>query len=126
LEDINLICGWVAMLGGVISGAIVGLRFDREDFLGGYNAFRRRLIRLGHISFFGLGILNVLFSLTIKATGLPPDTVSTAAFILALATMPLVCFLTAFRGVFKHLFPVPVLAATVGIVSVSVKLLNFN
>jgi hypothetical protein len=55
----NLLVGWVGMLGGVISGTLIGLFFKREDWMGGYGWFRRRLTRLGHISFFGLGFLNI-------------------------------------------------------------------
>ena len=34
---------------------------DREDWLGGYGSFKRRLYRLAHISFFGLAIVNLMF-----------------------------------------------------------------
>ena len=55
---------WIGMLLGVVSGAIIGLFFHREDWMGGYNSFRRRLTRLGHISFFGLAFVNMGFALT--------------------------------------------------------------
>ena len=35
---------------GVVSGATIGLFFHREAFLGGYDTWRRRLVRLGHPS----------------------------------------------------------------------------
>jgi hypothetical protein len=37
---------WAGMLAGVLSGAIIGLFFAREDFMGGYQSWRRRLTRL--------------------------------------------------------------------------------
>ena len=53
---------WTGMLLGVVSGAVIGLCFAREDWMGGYSGWRRRLTRLGHISFFGLGFVNFFFA----------------------------------------------------------------
>ena len=63
----NLVVGWAGMLGGVLTGAAIGLFFEREEWMGGYASFPRRLARLGHIAFFGLGFLNILFGLKIGA-----------------------------------------------------------
>jgi hypothetical protein len=106
------------MLAGAISGAIIGLFFHREEWMGGYSSFRRRMTRLGHISFWGIGFINILFALSVKALELSATNVRVAsvAFILALVTMPLCCFLTAWRKPFRHLFPVPVMSVVVGIV----------
>ncbi|MBM4184808.1 MAG: hypothetical protein FJ207_11450 [Gemmatimonadetes bacterium] len=65
----SLIAGWAGMLGGVVAGAVIGLFFENEDWMGGYASFRRRLTRLGHVAFFGLGYVNILFALTTR--GLP-------------------------------------------------------
>ena len=53
--------GWSGFLGGVLSGAVMGLLFHREDWLGGYGSRERRMVRLGHISFFGIGLINLFF-----------------------------------------------------------------
>ena len=53
--DINLYTAWIAFLLGVLTGAVPGLFFHRENWLGGYNAWRRRLARLAHISLLWLG-----------------------------------------------------------------------
>ena len=58
---INLLSAWSGALAGFVSGAIIGLIFHREDWLGGYTSHRRRMLRLGHISFFGLAVINVMF-----------------------------------------------------------------
>jgi len=112
----NLAAGWIGMLGGVISGALIGLFFEREDWMGGYASFRRRLARLGHIAFFGLGFLNVAFALTTK--GLPESAwLATASWSLVVgaASMPVCCFLSAWRSGFVRLFPIPVAAVSIGI-----------
>lgn len=114
---LSLLVGWLGMLAGAITGAGCGLFFHREDWLGGYGSYRRRLLRLGHISCFGVGFLNVLFALTQVAVQLH-DSSATAAFLgfaLAMVTMPACCFLSAWKQSFRHLFPIPVIALTAGV-----------
>ena len=108
------------MLGGILSGASAGLLFYRDDWLGGYDSWRRRLVRLGHISFFGLALVNVAFAVSapaLKVSGLTLA-VGSYALIVAAATMPVCCYLSAWRKPLRHLFPVPVIAAAVGILAV--------
>ena len=115
----NLLAGWLGMLGGVASGAVIGLFFHREDWMGGYTSFRRRMTRLGHISFFGLGFLNMMFALTASMVALPPLALRLASLglILGAVTMPVCCFLSAWRKPLRHLFPIPVAGLSVGIVA---------
>ncbi|HEY0720595.1 MAG TPA: hypothetical protein VGE50_05025, partial [Gammaproteobacteria bacterium] len=84
------------MLLGVTAGAAIGLFFHKEEWAGGYGSFQRRMLRLGHISFFGLGFINLLFGLTLKFIALPEANITVASygFIVGVLTMPLVCFLT--------------------------------
>lgn len=119
---VNLIGGWVAMLGGVLSGAVVGLFFHQEDWMGGYGSYRRRLMRLGHIAFFGLGFLNLIFAATSAGLSLGGAYLATAsvALVIGAITMPICCFLSAWHKPLRHLFPVPVLAVTTGIFSILV------
>lgn len=120
MVTLNLIGGWLGMLAGVVSGAIVGLFFHREDWMGGYASHRRRLTRLGHISFFGLGFLNLIFAATANLLNLSGSTLrlASAGLIVAAVTMPVCCFLTAWKKPFRHLFPIPVVAATCGILAI--------
>lgn len=85
-----LVVGWTGMLAGGLSGAALGLFFHREEWMGGYGRFRRRLARLGHISFFGLGFLNLRFAFTWGVAGLGGAVAVTAAgaFDLTQAPMP--------------------------------------
>jgi hypothetical protein len=114
-----LVTGWSGMLGGVVSGAALGLFFHREDWMGGYASFRRRLARLGHISFFGLGFLNLLLAFTNQLVALPERaaSVAAAAMIVGAVAMPTCCFLAAWRPSFRHLFAVPVAGVFTGIVA---------
>ena len=115
----NLFAGWIGMLGGVASGAIIGLYFHREEWMEGYSSFRRRMTRLGHISFFGLGFLNMMFAVTTIVVALPAFAlrVASVGFIVGAVTMPICCFLTAWRKPFRHLFPIPVAGLLTGIVA---------
>ena len=109
--------GWWLVLAGILSGAVVGLGIDRERFLGGYASFRRRLLRLGHIALVALGVLNLLFSLS-PLPSLDPRSVLLAshALVFGSLTMPLVCFLAAWRAEFRTLFCVPVLSLSLAVI----------
>ena len=96
---------------GFAVGALIGLGFHREEFLGGYDSFRRRLVRLGHIAMIALGMFNILFSLTVPQVAYQNGDLATIASHCWLAggiAMPSVCFLTAWRPAFKQAFAAPV------------------
>ena len=112
----NLYAAWIGLLLGVLSGIISGLFFHDESWLGGYATWPRRLIRLGHISLFGLGFINLAFFLTAQALEIRSGlTASALLLLIGAATMPTVCYLAAFRKPFRHLFFVPVLSVGFGI-----------
>lgn len=115
----NLWAGWTGMMFGLVSGALIGLKFHLEDFAGGYGSFRRRMLRIGHLAFFGLGIINVLFALTLTSSGvvLSYPAVASASLAAAVFLMPAVCFLTAWKKPFRHIFPLPVILVAVSLLS---------
>jgi hypothetical protein len=107
----NLAVAWSVILVGLVSGALVGLGFHGEGWLGGYASWRRRMVRLGHISFLGTGLLNLAFAVTVPALGGRPDVrVASMLFIVGAVTMPAVCFLAAWRKPLRHLFVIPVVS----------------
>lgn len=114
---LNLQLAWVLILVGLLTGVPIGLCFHREDWLGGYGSWRRRLVRLGHIALFGTGLLNVAFALSVDALELAPS-LRVASVLLAVGavSMPVVCFLSAWRPTFRHLFFVPVVSLIGGVV----------
>jgi hypothetical protein len=112
----NLHAAWISFLFGALAGLFSGLFFHREGWLGGYGSWRRRMVRLGHIAFFGIGILNLAFALTVRALGLEVGLgVSSALLIVGAVTMPLVCYLSAFRIAFRLLFAVPALSVVIAV-----------
>lgn len=112
----NLLLAWLWILLGFVSGMVLGLFFRGENWLGGYASFRRRMYRLGHISFFGLGGVNFIFALTWKdflATG-PLMEAASWAFIVGALTMPLCCVVMAHCPKAHLIFAVPVVSLIVG------------
>ena len=116
----NLYVGWLSMLGGALSGAVMGMFFHRPDWLGGYGSFQRRLVRLGHIAFFGLGLLNILFGLSaypLRIEGVAL-TIASVGFIVGAVTMPLFCFLRAWQSRARYFFVIPVVSMVAAISAV--------
>ena len=93
----------------------MGVQFHSPMWLGGYGSWPRRMVRLGHISFFGLALLNLAYALTVSHLQLTANLAAPSwLFIVAAITMPLICFLSAWRQNFRHLFFVPVASLFMG------------
>ena len=118
----NEALGWLGIALGIVGGAMLGIGYDREGWMGGYGSLRRRLLRLGHIAFIALGFLNILFAHSVSRIGLGLDarSLSMASWCLAIGAfaMPACCFLNAWRNSFKNLFAVPVVLLATGCVMV--------
>ena len=102
----NLALAWLWCVLGFAGGGIMGMRFQNEHWLGGYSSFPRRLYRLGHISFFGLALMNLLFFFTVCAVGKPGESwaLPSGGFLIGAVTMPVCCFLMAHRPTLRPLF----------------------
>ena len=109
--------GWSGFLGGVLSGALLGLFFHKEKWLGGYASRERRMLRLGHIAFFGIGLINLFYALSVTPLSVPESAAWVGAWALLVAQigMPSICFLYAWKKPFRHLFFIPVLSAATGV-----------
>ncbi len=116
IAQLNLILAWLWILLGFLSGMVLGLFFHRENWLGGYATLRRRMYRLGHISLFGLGAVNLLFWLTantIAWSGFACSVASTA-FVIGAVAMPICCVVMAHFPKLHLIFAVPVLSLLAG------------
>ena len=116
IAQLNLLLAWVGLLLGFISGSMLGLKFHREDWLVGYGSFKRRLYRLGHISFFGLAMVNLMFFFTAQTFSVTtwPVSVASWGFIVGAVTMPVCCFVMAHNAKLQALFAIPVSSLLVG------------
>jgi hypothetical protein len=113
---LNLILAWAWIVMGFLSGLVMGLFFHQEKWLGGYDSFQRRMYRLGHISFFGLGVVNLCFFLTVQALSLSGLMMQAAGWCLMAGaiTMPVCCLLMAHYPRTIPLFSLPVLSLLMG------------
>jgi len=114
MNDLNAIAAWIAVVAGVVTGAAAGLFFHDQHWLGGYNAWPRRISRLGHISFFGIAALNFGYCLTVRRLGWPDATVPSVALAAANFLMPAVCYLSAWKKPLRQLFFLPVACVLLG------------
>ena len=113
---LNIYAGWIGMLLGALAGAAMGLFFHREQWLGGYGSWRRRMLRLGHIALFGIALINLAFALTAKVLGIERGVeVASILLLVAAAGMPAVCFLSAIKSGFRHLFVIPASSVIVAV-----------
>jgi hypothetical protein len=117
MEVANLYTAWACMLVGAVVGALSGLFFHKQEWFGGYASWQRRMLRLGHISFFGIAFINFAFVFTIMYLDIrKPMLLPSLLLIVGAITMPLVCFLSAYKRFFRHLFFVPVVSIIVAMV----------
>jgi hypothetical protein len=112
---LNLVAAWVGFLLGFLSGMGLGLFFHRAEWLGGYTSLPRRLYRLGHISFFGLGAVNLFFYLSVRGIPTSPSlALASWAFVVGAVAMPLCCLIMAHCPKARLLFTVPVVSLIAG------------
>lgn len=122
---LNLAFGWIWITMGFLSGAMLGMGFHKENFMGGYGSWERRLARLGHIAFFGTGFLNVLVGLSglMLSDGQTSGglwLVMSWSFVIGALAMPICCFIAAKWIKAKSIFVVPVMALAAGGVLISI------
>ena len=111
IAQTHLWWAWAGVLAGLLSGAAMGLAFHNDAWLGGYGSWQRRMLRLGHISFFGIAFLNFAYANTAHIAGAGPYATWVSHLLIAGAIlMPTVCVLAAWHKPLRHLFPLPVVA----------------
>lgn len=122
---LNIAFGWAWMTLGFVSGMLMGLRAEQfglntlnegPTWLGGYGSVPRRLIRLGHVAFIMLSVLNLLFGLFIDGAALPLiwKLVGSYAMIFGAVGVPLLCVAAARYRPLKILLGLPASAMLAG------------
>ncbi|MDX1387794.1 MAG: hypothetical protein R3344_01295 [Acidobacteriota bacterium] len=113
----NRAIGWTSLALGVFSGLILGMwSFDGPvpvpEWLGDYGDTSRRLARLGHIAFFGLGFLNLFLARELDALQLDDGQRRTASVAMNFGNvfLPLTLFAASFYHPLKYMMPMPALA----------------
>ena len=122
---INIVFGWAWMCIGFLSGMVLGLRAEGEGWLGGYAALPRRYLRLAHVAFIALPIINILYGHELGSTDLAENvrSIGAALMVFGAVGIPLTCLAAAFKPKTKYFFPLPASALLVGAVIMVVGLL---
>jgi hypothetical protein len=118
----NRSIAWTSMAVGVATGLVMGLwSFDGPlpvpAWLGDYGDTPRRLARLGHIAFLGLGILNLLLTheLPQSALGATGKTIAATSMNIGNVGLPLGLFAAAVWASAKYALPIPATAVFVSL-----------
>ena len=114
----NELFGWISVLGGLVMGLVMGIKFQREEWLGGYGAFPRRMVRLAHVALVALGMINIQFAQSAARLHLGPqvESVASLAFIAAAVLMPACCLLLAARRKHFEIFAAPIVCLATGLI----------
>ncbi len=114
----NEIFGWFSILAGVLMGAYMGIKFQREDWLGGYFSLPRRMVRLAHIALVALGMLNILFARSLESLKLSPplETVASWTLIAAAFLMPASCICISLGSRRFEMFAAPIICLVTGLI----------
>ncbi|UCC43159.1 MAG: hypothetical protein JSU65_08385 [Candidatus Zixiibacteriota bacterium] len=118
MEQMNLMAAWIGIQLGIISGIVMSLMFHREAWLGGYSIWARRLVRLAHVSYFGIAFINMSYALTVQQFHLGEHGPWPGLLlIIGAITMPVACYLAAWRKSLRHLFGLPVFSLLSGMLA---------
>ena len=109
--------GWTCVLLGILMGCFMGIKFQREEWLGGYSAFPRRMLRLAHIALVAIGMLNIQFANSHAAAALTPGAarISSSLLMAAGVLMPLCCLTAGFLRRWFAMFAAPVACLVIAV-----------
>lgn len=87
----------------------MGLYAFKPDWLGGYALLPRRFLRLSHISFMALSLINVLYGLCIDSINLSLKVKRLGSYSMVIAAifMPIICLLSIWNDFFQYFFFIP-------------------
>jgi len=110
----NRLIGWTSLAVGVAVGLVMGLwSFDGPlqppAWIGAYADTSRRLVRLGHIAFIGLGVIDILIERELARSGLGSRARAIASWSMVLGNvlLPITLFASAAYRPVKYFMAVP-------------------
>ncbi|HCQ65588.1 MAG TPA: hypothetical protein DIU07_10715 [Rhodobacteraceae bacterium] len=114
---------WCSIAVGALTGLLLSLwsfhgPFPVPPAIGEYDDLSRRLLRLGHIAFFGLGILNILLANHLSGVECDPRRKKLAFLAMNLGNLflPLTLIAAAFVHPLKYLASLPAMAVTLAVI----------
>lgn len=114
--QINILFGWAWMCLGFVFGMILGMWAEGEKWLGGYTSLTRRYLRLAHVAFIALSIINILYGKELGVIDLPIPVKNIGSYLMIFgaAGVPLTCISAAFFRKTRYLLPLPAVAVLAG------------
>ena len=114
--QINIIFGWAWMCIGFVSGMTLGMWAEGEKWLGGYASITRRYLRLAHVAFIALSVINILYGKELGSPDIPAyvKSIGSPLMIFGAAGVPLACISAAFFRKARYFLPLPALAVLIG------------
>lgn len=82
IGEANVIFGWIWMCLGFILGMTMGIWAEGKQWLGGYASVTRRYLRLGHIAFIALSIINILYGKELASVDLTDSLKNTGSILM--------------------------------------------
>ncbi|MHC4940637.1 MAG: hypothetical protein ACYTHK_16980 [Planctomycetota bacterium] len=121
---LNRKVAWTGMAIGAGLGMLLGLwsfdgPFPVPGFLGEYDETARRLMRLGHIAFFGLGFINLLLAHELGALPERTRRLAGAAMNVGNLGLPLTLVVASIVAPVKYLMAIPASAVLLALVLVA-------
>lgn len=120
--DFSRAIAWTSLLLGAASGLVIGLwsfggPVPEPDWVGGYTDLPRRLLRLGHIALFALGMINFMLTRQLAGSGLSEGTnrLALVAMNLGNVGIPVLLFAAVVRPEVKYLLALPALAVALAL-----------
>lgn len=126
-QDWNRCIGWWSLAVGIAVGLVIGLwSFDgpvaTPTWIGGYADTSRRLLRLGHIAFIGLGLLSIVLAdeLGRSSLGAPARRLASRLMAVGNIFLPVLLVGASMWRPLKYLMGVPATCVFVAMVLVAI------
>jgi len=116
IGDVNIIFGWIWICLGFIFGMTLGLWAEGETWLGGYASVTRRYLRLGHVAFIALPIINILYGKELPLVDLGDSMKYIGSYLMIFGAVgvPTTCVSAAFIRKARYFLPLPASAILIG------------
>ena len=131
MGEINITFGWLWINAGVISGMIMGLwsfagPVRAPKGLEDYSSLPRRFVRLGHVAFIALSLINILYGQQLANVNLSPGLmqIGSYAMIFTAIAMPLGCMAAALKNSLKYFLVLPATAFFIATLIMSMGVLS--
>ncbi|MBD3252714.1 hypothetical protein GF386_03220 [Candidatus Pacearchaeota archaeon] len=116
----NISFGWLWIMIGIIVGAVIGMWSFNGPLaspLGNYTSLARRMIRLSHIAFIALAIINILYGYEIDKTKLKTKLKKIGSWFMIYGTilMPVLLIISAFLESIKYLTVIPTILISISL-----------